>query len=204
MPLVPIVVEKSGREERAMDIYPRLLKDRIIFLQGQVDDYMANIIVAQMLFLQFDDPKQDIHIYINSPGGSVTAGLAIYDTMQFVSCPVATYCIGQAASMGAVLLTAGTKGKRFCLPSARVMIHQPLAGSEGTATELLLHTKEFLRLKKRLNEILYKHTGHPLDQIEKDTDRDKFMSAEEAVSYGLVDKVMDKMPQPVNPKSTQE
>jgi ATP-dependent Clp protease, protease subunit len=204
MPLVPIVVEKSGREERAMDIYSRLLKDRIIFLQGQVDDYMANIIVAQMLFLQFDDPKQDIHIYINSPGGSVTAGLAIYDTMQFVSCPVATYCIGQAASMGAVLLTAGTKGKRFCLPSARVMIHQPMAGSEGTATELLLHTKEFLRLKKRLNEILYKHTGHPLDQIEKDTDRDKFMSAEEAVAYGLVDKVMDKMPSPANPKSTQE
>jgi ATP-dependent Clp protease protease subunit len=204
MPLVPYVVEKSGREERAMDIYSRLLRDRIIFLQGQVDDHMANIIVAQMLFLQFDDPKQDIHIYINSPGGSVTAGLAIYDTMQFVSCPVATYCIGQAASMGAVLLTAGTKGKRYCLPSARVMIHQPLAGSEGTATELLLHTKEFLRLKKRLNEILFKHTGHPLDQIEKDTDRDKFMSAEEAVEYGLVDKVMDRMPMPANPKSTQE
>ena len=204
MPLVPIVVEKSGREERAMDIYSRLLKDRIIFLQGQVDDHMANLIVAQMLFLQFDDPKQDIHVYINSPGGSVTAGLAIYDTMQFVSCPVATYCIGQAASMGAVLLAAGTKGKRSCLPSARVMIHQPLAGSEGTATELLLHTKEFLRLKKRLNEILFKHTGHPLDQIERDTDRDKFMSAEEAVAYGLVDKVMDKMPSPANPKSTQE
>ncbi len=201
--LVPIVVEKSGREERAMDIYSRLLKDRIIFLQGQVDDHMANIIVAQMLFLQFDDPKNDIHIYINSPGGSVTAGLAIYDTMQFVSCPVATYCIGQAASMGAVLLTAGTKGKRYCLPSARVMIHQPMAGSEGTATELLLHTKEFGRLKKRLNEILFKHTGRPLEAIERDTDRDKFMSAEEAVEYGIVDKVMDRMPMPTNPKSTE-
>jgi ATP-dependent Clp protease protease subunit len=201
--LVPIVVEKSGREERAMDIYSRLLKDRIIFLQGQVDDHMANIIVAQMLFLQFDDPKNDIHIYINSPGGSVTAGLAIYDTMQFVSCPVSTYCIGQAASMGAVLLTAGTKGKRFCLPSARVMIHQPMAGSEGTATELLLHTKEFGRLKKRLNEILMKHTGRTIDAIEKDTDRDKFMSAEEAVEYGIVDKVMDRMPMPANPKSTE-
>jgi ATP-dependent Clp protease protease subunit len=201
--LVPIVVEKSGREERAMDIYSRLLKDRIIFLQGQVDDHMANIIVAQMLFLQFDDPKNDIHIYINSPGGSVTAGLAIYDTMQFVSCPVSTYCIGQAASMGAVLLTAGTKGKRFCLPSARVMIHQPMAGSEGTATELLLHTKEFGRLKKRLNEILMKHTGRTIDAIERDTDRDKFMSAEEAVEYGIVDKVMDRMPMPANPKSTE-
>lgn len=201
--LVPIVVEKSGREERAMDIYSRLLKDRIIFLQGQVDDHMANIIVAQMLFLQFDDPKNDIHIYINSPGGSVTAGLAIYDTMQFVSCPVSTYCIGQAASMGAVLLTAGTKGKRFCLPSARVMIHQPMAGSEGTATELLLHTKEFGRLKKRLNEILMKHTGRTIDAIEKDTDRDKFMSAEEAVEYGIVDKVMDRMPMPASPKSTE-
>lgn len=201
MPLVPFVVEKSGREERAMDIYSRLLKDRIIFLQGQVDDHMANLIVAQMLFLQFDDPKNDIHIYINSPGGSVTAGLAIYDTMQFVSCGVATYCIGQAASMGAVLLTAGNKGKRFCLPSARVMIHQPMAGSEGTATELLLHTKEFGRLKKRLNEILFKHTGRPLDEIERDTDRDKFMSAQEAVEYGLVDKVMDRMPMPTTKSS---
>lgn len=197
MPLVPYVVEKSGREERAMDIYSRLLKDRIIFLQGQVDDQMANLIVAQMLFLQFDDPKQDIHIYINSPGGSVTAGLAIYDTMQFVSCGVATYCIGQAASMGAVLLAAGTKGKRSCLPSARVMIHQPMAGSEGTATELLLHTKEFGRLKKRLNEILFKHTGRPLDEIERDTDRDKFMSAQDAVEYGLVDKVMERITLPV-------
>lgn len=194
MTLVPFVVEKSGREERAMDIYSRLLKDRIIFLQGQVDDQMANLIVAQMLFLQFDDPKQDIHLYINSPGGSVTAGLAIYDTMQFVQCDVATYCIGQAASMGAVLLTAGTKGKRYCLPHARVMIHQPLAGSEGTTTELLLHTKEFLRLKRKLNEILIKHTGQTLDRIEQDTDRDKFLSATDAKEYGLVDNVLEKMP----------
>ncbi len=194
MPLVPFVIEKSGREERAMDIYSRLLKDRIIFLQGQIDDHMANLIVAQLLFLQFDDPKQDIHIYINSPGGSVTAGLAIYDTMQFVNCPVATYCIGQAASMGAVLLAAGGKGKRFCLPNARVMIHQPMAGSEGTATELLLHTKEFLRLKKKLNEILLKHTGQTLEKIEQDTDRDKFMSALDAKEYGLVDNVLERLP----------
>jgi ATP-dependent Clp protease, protease subunit len=194
MTLVPFVVEKSGREERAMDIYSRLLKDRIIFLQGQIDDQMANLIVAQMLFLQFDDPKQDIHLYINSPGGSVTAGLAIYDTMQFVNCDVATYCLGQAASMGAVLLTAGAKGKRYCLPHARVMIHQPMAGSEGTATELLLHTKEFLRLKRKLNEILFKHTGQTLDRIEQDTDRDKFMSASDAKEYGLVDNVLEKLP----------
>jgi ATP-dependent Clp protease protease subunit len=202
MTLVPFVVEKSGREERAMDIYSRLLKDRIIFLQGQVDDQMANLIVAQMLFLQFDDPKQDIHLYINSPGGSVTAGLAIYDTMQFVNCDVATYCIGQAASMGAVLLTAGAKGKRYCLPHARVMIHQPMAGSEGTATELLLHTKEFLRLKKKLNEILIKHTGQTLDRIEQDTDRDKFMSANDAKEYGLVDNVLEKLP-PTVKKATE-
>jgi ATP-dependent Clp protease protease subunit len=194
MQLVPFVIEKSGREERAMDIYSRLLKDRIIFMQGQIDDHMANLIVAQMLFLQFDDPKQDIHVYINSPGGSVTAGLAIYDTMQFVNCQVATYCIGQAASMGAVLLAAGSKGKRYCLPNSRVMIHQPMAGSEGTATELLLHTKEFLRLKKRLGEILLKHTGQTMDRIEADTDRDKFMSAAEAKEYGLVDNVLERLP----------
>jgi ATP-dependent Clp protease protease subunit len=194
MQLVPFVIEKSGREERAMDIYSRLLKDRIIFLQGTIDDHVGNLIVAQMLFLQFDDPKQDIHVYINSPGGSVTAGLAIYDTMQFVNCPVATYCIGQAASMGAVILAAGAKGKRYCLPNARVMIHQPMAGSEGTATELLLHTKEFLRLKKKLNEILLKHTGQTLERIEKDTDRDKFMSAMEAKEYGLVDNVLERLP----------
>src|ERR1700680_5185353 len=158
MTLVPYVVERSGREERVFDIYSRLLKDRIIFLQGVVDDHSANLIVAQMLFLQFDDPKGDIHLYINSPGGSVTAGLAIYDTMQYVTCDVATYCIGQAASMGAVLLCAGSKGKRNALPHARVMIHQPLAGTEGTTTEILLHLKEFQRLKKDLNEIILKNT----------------------------------------------
>jgi ATP-dependent Clp protease protease subunit len=194
MTLVPYVVERSGREERVFDIYSRLLKDRIIFLQGVVDDNSANLIVAQMLFLQFDDPKADIHLYINSPGGSVTAGLSIYDTMQFVTCDVATYCIGQCASMGAVLLAAGAKGKRTALPHARVMIHQPLAGTEGTTTEILIHTKEFLRLKRDLNAILIKHTGQDLARIEKDTDRDRFLSAQEAVEYGLVDNVLERMP----------
>jgi ATP-dependent Clp protease protease subunit len=202
MPLIPYVVERSGREERAMDIYSRLLKDRIIFLQGTIDDTTANLIIAQMLFLQFDDPKNDIHLYINSPGGSVTAGIGIYDTMQFVTCPVATYCIGQAASMGAVLLAAGTKGKRNCLPNARVMIHQPSAGSEGTATEILIHAKEFLRLKKALNQILLKHTGQTLEKIEQDTDRDRFLSAEEAKMYGLVDTVVDRLQQmPIHHKN---
>src|SRR6476659_1046924 len=177
MPLIPYVIEKSGREERAMDIYSRLLKDRIVMLGSAVNDDVANSLVAQLLFLQSDDPKADIHLYINSPGGSVTAGMAIYDTMQFVSCDVATYCIGQCASMGAVLLTAGAKGKRNALPSARVMIHQPLGGTEGTTTEILLHLKEFQRLKKILNGILLRHTGQTLEKIEKDTDRDKFMSA---------------------------
>ncbi len=195
MTLVPFVIERSGREERAMDIYSRLLKDRIVFLQGPIDDNISNLIIAQMLFLQFDDPKADINLYINSPGGSVTAGLGIYDTMQFISCPVATYCIGQAASMAAVLLAAGSKGKRNCLPNARVMIHQPMAGSEGTATEILIHTKEFRRLKQILNEILIKHTGQSLERIESDTDRDKFLSAEEAKLYGIVDQVLDKIPQ---------
>jgi len=162
MPLVPYVVERSGREERVFDIYSRLLKDRIIFLQGEVDDDSANLIVAQMLFLQFDDPKADIHLYINSPGGSVTAGLSIYDTMQYITCDVATYCIGQAASMGAVLLCAGAKGKRNALPHARVMIHQPLAGTEGTTTEILIHAKEFIRLKRDLNEILVRPTAQAL------------------------------------------
>jgi len=193
MPLIPYVVEKSGREERVYDIYSRLLKDRIVFLGSQVNDEVANTIVAQMLFLQSDDPKADIHLYINSPGGSVSAGMAIYDTMQFVTCDVATYCIGQAASMGAVLLTAGTAGKRFALPNARIMIHQPLAGMQGTAEEILIHAKEFKRIKQRMNEILIKHTGHPLDKIEKDTDRDRFMSAEEAAEYRLVDKVIERM-----------
>jgi ATP-dependent Clp protease, protease subunit len=193
MPLIPYVVEKSGREERVYDIYSRLLKDRIIFLGTQVNDEVANSIVAQMLFLQSDDPKTDIHLYVNSPGGSVSAGLAIYDTMQFITCDVATYCIGQAASMGAVLLTAGAAGKRHALPNARIMIHQPLAGMQGTAEEIAIHAKEFKRIKQKMNEILLKHTGHPLDKIEKDTDRDRFMSAEEAAEYHLVDKVIDHM-----------
>jgi len=195
MPLIPFVIEKSGREERAMDIYSRLLKDRIIFLGSQVNDEVANSIVAQLLFLQSEDPKADIHLYVNSPGGSVTAGLAIYDTMQFVTCDVATYCIGQAASMGAVLLTAGARGKRHALPNARIMIHQPLAGMEGTAEEILIHAKEFQKVRDRLNNILLKHTGHPLEKIKQDTDRDRFMAAEEALEYGLIDQVIERMPQ---------
>jgi ATP-dependent Clp protease protease subunit len=187
------VVEKSGREERAYDIYSRLLKDRIVFLGSGVNDEVANAIVAQMLFLQSDDPKADIHFYINSPGGSVSAGMAIYDTMQFVTCDVATYCIGQAASMGAVLLTAGQEDKRFALPNARIMIHQPLAGMEGTAEEILIHAKEFQRVKDKLNRILIRHTGHKLNKIEKDTDRDCFMSAEEAKEYNLIDHVVERM-----------
>ena len=194
MPLIPYVIEKSGREERAMDIYSRLLKDRIVFLGTQVNDEMANAIVAQMLFLQTDDPKADINLYINSTGGSVTAGLAIYDTMQFVTCDVATYCIGKAASMGAVLLAAGAQGKRRALPNARIMIHQPLAGMEGTAEEIMIHAKEFKNVKHKLNNILLKHTGHPLEKIEEDTDRDRFMSAEEARDYRLIDEVIAHMP----------
>lgn len=193
MPLIPYVVEKSGREERAYDIFSRLLKDRIVFLGTAINDEVSNLIVAQMLFLQSDDPKADIHLYVNSPGGSVSAGMAIYDTMQFVTCDVATYCIGQAASMGAVLLTAGTKGKRYALPNARIMIHQPLAGMEGTAAEILIHAREFQRIKQRMNQILIKHTGHTLEKIEKDTDRDCFMSADEAKTYGLVDQVVESM-----------
>jgi ATP-dependent Clp protease, protease subunit len=193
MPMIPYVVEKSGREERVYDIYSRLLKDRIIFLGTQVNDEMANAIVAQMLFLAAEDPKADISLYINSPGGSVSAGMAIYDTMQFVTCDVATYCIGQAASMGAVLLTAGAAGKRFALPNARIMIHQPLAGMQGTAAEILIHAKEFKRVKQRMNEILNKHTGHSLEEIERDTDRDNFMTAAEAAQYRLIDKVVSSM-----------
>jgi len=192
--MIPYVIEKDGREERVYDIYSRLLKDRIVFMGSQVDDEIANALVAQMLFLQSDDPKADIHMYINSPGGSVSAGMAIYDTMQFISCDVATYCIGQAASMGAVLLTAGAKGKRYSLPNSRIMIHQPLAGMQGTAEEIDIHVREFRRTKKRLNEILIRHCGQSLEQIEKDTDRDRFMDPEEAVSYGLIDKVVDSMP----------
>ena len=199
MPLIPYVIEKSGREERAMDIYSRLLKDRIIFLGSQINDEVANSIVAQMLFLQSDDPKADIHLYVNSPGGSVSAGLAIYDTMQFVTCDVATYCIGQAASMGAVLLTAGAKGKRNALPNSRIMIHQPLAGMEGTAEDILIHVKEFKKIKHKLNHILIKHTGHPLEQIERDTDRDRFMAAEEALEYKLIDQVISHMETKVLP-----
>ena len=191
--LVPYVIEKNGRDERAMDIYSRLLKDRIIILGSGVNDDVANSVVAQLLFLQFDDPKADIHLYINSPGGSITAGMAIYDTMQYISCDVATYCIGQAASMGAILLTAGAPGKRNALPNARIMIHQPLAGMEGTATELEIHAKEVLRIKARMNEILLKHTGQTLNKIEDDTDRDNFMSAEEAKHYNLIDNVLERL-----------
>jgi ATP-dependent Clp protease protease subunit len=197
--LVPYVIEKSGREERAMDIYSRLLKDRIIFLGTQVNDVVANAIVAQLLFLQFEDDKADIHMYINSPGGSITAGMAIYDTMQFVKPDVATYCIGQASSMGAILLTAGAAGKRNALPHARIMIHQPLAGMEGTATELEIHYKEVMRIKQMMNEVLLRHTGQTLSKIEQDTDRDNFMSPEEARSYGLIDNILERLPGPVIP-----
>jgi ATP-dependent Clp protease protease subunit len=192
--LVPYVIEKSGREERAMDIYSRLLKDRIVILGSQISDVVSNSIVAQLLYLQFEDGKADIHLYINSPGGSITAGLAIYDTMQYITCDVATYCVGQAASMGAILLTAGAAGKRNALPNARIMIHQPLAGMEGTAADLAIHAKEVLRIKQRMNEILIKHTGQSLERIQADTDRDNFMLAEEARAYGLIDHILEKMP----------
>ncbi len=192
--LVPMVVEQTGRGERAQDIYSRLLVDRIVFLGTPVDDTVANLVIAQLLFLQMTDPKKDVHLYINSPGGSVTAGLAIYDTMQYISCDVATYCIGQAASMGAVLLAAGAAGKRNALPNARIMIHQPLAGMQGTATELEIHAKEVIRIKRKLNEILLHHTGQTLEQIEADTDRDNFMSSEEARGYGLIDNVLERLP----------
>jgi ATP-dependent Clp protease protease subunit len=194
MPLVPYVIESSGREERVYDIYSRLLKDRIIFLQGVIDNDSANLIVAQMLFLQFEDPRSDIHLYINSPGGSVSAGMAVYDTMHYLTCDVATYCIGLAASMGATLLAAGTKGKRNALPHAEVMIHQVLGGARGSATDMLIHTKNMLRTKRVMNEILAKHTGQPLERVEKDTDRDNFMTAQEAKDYGLVDTVLERLP----------
>ena len=193
MPLIPIVIERNGREERAMDIYSRLLQDRIIILGSAIDDSVANVIVAQMLVLAHQDAKSDIHLYINSPGGSVTAGMAIYDTMQWVSCDVA-YCIGQCASMGSLLLAAGAKNKRFALPHGRIMIHQPLAGMEGTATDILIHAEEFIRMKKQLNGIYRKHTGQSLEKLEEDTDRDRFMSPEEARDYGLIDKVVDREP----------
>jgi ATP-dependent Clp protease protease subunit len=189
--LVPTVIEQDGRGERAFDIYSRLLKDRIIFIGTPIDDFVANSAIAQMLFLQMADPKKDIHIYINSPGGSVTAGLAVYDTMQFVTCDVNTYCIGIAASMGAVLLTAGTKGKRYALPNSHIMIHQVSGGAQGTASDVERTVEFMYSLKKRLNAILAKHTGKPIEQVERDSDRDKYMSGEEAAAYGLVDRVLD-------------
>ena len=188
--LVPMVVEQSGRGERAYDIYSRLLKERVVFLVGEVNEVTANLIVAQLLFLESDNPDKDISFYINSPGGSVSAGLAIYDTMQFIKPDVSTLCVGQAASMGAMLLTAGAKGKRFCLPNSRVMIHQPLGGFRGQASDIEIHAKEILYLKQRLNELMAKHTGQDVDTISKDTDRDNFLSAEQSVKYGLVDKVL--------------
>jgi len=191
--LVPIVIEKTGKGERSYDIWSRLLKDRIIFIGSTIDDYVANLIIAQILFLQMENKNQDINLYINSPGGSVTAGLAIYDTIQFVQCDVATYCIGQASSMGAVLLAAGTKGKRNCLPHARVMLHQPWGGAQGDAADIKIQAEEIIKLKHKINLIVSKHTGQPLDKIEKDTDRDYFMSAEESKNYGLVDEVLESL-----------
>jgi len=188
--LIPHVIEQTGRGERGYDIYSRLLVDRIVFLGTPVDDMVANVIIAQLLFLQMTDPKKDVHLYINSPGGSVSAGLAIYDTMQFLTCDVNTYCIGQAASMGAVLLAGGSKGKRFALPNSNIMIHQVLGGAEGQASDVEIRVRYMLRLKKRLNEILAKHTGQPYDVVEKACDRDNFMSAEEAKAFGLVDDVV--------------
>ena len=188
--LVPMVVEQSPRGERAYDIYSRLLKDRIVFIGTPVDDVVSNLIIAQLLFLQNDDPGKEINVYINTPGGSVTAGLAIYDTMQFVKPPVATYCVGQAASMGALLLCAGAKGKRFALPAARIMIHQPWGGVQGAASDISIQAREILRLREKINDLLMKHTGQSLEKIQKDTDRDYFMSAEEAKEYGIIDEVI--------------
>ena len=188
--LVPMVIEQTGRGERAYDIYSRLLKDRIVFIGSGIDDMVANLIIAQMLFLQMEDPAKDINVYVHSPGGSVTAGLAIYDTMQFLKPDVSTYCIGQAASMGAVLLAAGTKGKRYSLPHSRIMIHQPWGGVQGTASDISIQATEILRLKDRLNEILAKHTGQSLAKVQQDTDRDFFMSADESKEYGLIDEVI--------------
>ncbi|HQV42287.1 MAG: ATP-dependent Clp endopeptidase proteolytic subunit ClpP [Moraxellaceae bacterium] len=192
--LVPMVVEQSARGERAFDIYSRLLKERVIFIVGPIEDQMANLIVAQLLYLESENPDKDIHLYINSPGGSVTAGMSIYDTMQFIKPDVSTTCIGQAASMGAFLLTAGKQGKRFCLPNSRVMIHQPLGGFQGQASDIAIHAKEILKIKGRLNDLLAYHSGQSLEQIEKDTDRDNFMSAVDAQAYGLIDTVLEKRP----------
>lgn len=190
MSFVPMVVEQSSRGERAYDIYSRLLKDRIIFIGGPIEDHMANLIIAQLLFLEAEDPEKDIHVYINSPGGVVTAGLAIYDTMQYIKAPVSTICLGMAASMGALLLTAGEKGKRFALPYSRIMIHQPLGGAQGQATDIEIQAREILRLREVTNGILVDHTGQPIDKIRKDTDRDFFMTGEQAVEYGLIDGVL--------------
>lgn len=190
--LVPIVIEQTARGERAFDIYSRLLKERVIFLVGQIEDYMANLVIAQLLFLESENPDKDIHLYINSPGGVVTAGLAIYDTMQFIKPDVSTLCIGQAASAGALLLAAGANGKRFCLPNARMMIHQPLGGYQGQASDIEIHAKEVLLLRDRLNQILAAHTSRTTEQIKNDTDRDNFMGAQAAVAYGLVDKILER------------
>jgi len=190
--LIPTVIEKTGRGERAYDIYSRLLKDRIIMLSGEIEDHMASLIVSQLLFLEAEDPQKDIYLYINSPGGVVTAGMSIYDTMNYIKPDVVTICMGQAASMGAFLLSSGEKGKRFALPHARIMIHQPLGGAQGQATDIEIHAKEILRMKKELNEILAKNTGQTIEQITADTERDNFMSAKEAVEYGLIDKVLEK------------
>lgn len=190
--LVPIVVEQSARGERSYDIYSRLLKERVIFLVGQVEDHMANLVVAQLLFLESENPDKDIHLYINSPGGSVTAGMSIYDTMQFIKPDVSTMCIGQAASMGALLLAGGAAGKRYCLPHSRVMIHQPLGGFQGQASDIEIHAREILSIRGKLNQVLAHHTGQPLEIIERDTDRDNFMNGDEAVKYGLIDQVMNR------------
>lgn len=190
--LVPMVIEQTARGERSFDIFSRLLKERVIFMVGQVEDHMANLIVAQLLFLESENPEKEIHLYINSPGGVVTAGLAIYDTMQFITPPVSTVCMGQAASMGAVLLAAGAEGKRFCLPHSRVMIHQPLGGFQGQASDILIHAEETQKVKKTLNEILSKHTKQPYEKVVKDTDRDYFLSAQQSVEYGLVDRIFEK------------
>ncbi|KFL35544.1 ATP-dependent Clp endopeptidase proteolytic subunit ClpP [Arenimonas donghaensis] len=192
--LVPMVVEQTSRGERAYDIYSRLLKERVIFLVGPIDDYMANVIVAQLLFLEAENPEKDISLYINSPGGVVTSGMAIYDTMQFIRPDVSTICVGQAASMGSLLLAAGAAGKRYCLPSSRVMIHQPLGGFQGQASDIEIHTREILTMRDKLNQILSTHTGQPVERIAKDTDRDNFMDAEAAKAYGMVDEVLDRRP----------
>ncbi|HNN86980.1 MAG TPA: ATP-dependent Clp endopeptidase proteolytic subunit ClpP [Pseudomonadales bacterium] len=190
--LIPMVIEQTARGERSFDIYSRLLKERVIFLVGQVEDYMANLVVAQLLFLEAENPDKDIHLYINSPGGSVTAGMSIYDTMQFIKPDVSTMCIGQACSMGAFLLAGGAKGKRYCLPNARTMIHQPSGGAQGQATDILIHAEEIIKIRHRLNEIMASHTGQPVETIARETERDNFMSAEQSKAFGLIDEVLDR------------